>query len=132
MLLHASGVFNKNCSCFVHSSTPEASSNKDEGISAAVKKYSRVLCLSEKWPRYLQNSAGIEWFFSPFVSNIDKLYALREAITKKNAKFPDIFDHQTNFTHFPTPSDILKGLFRHIYIANGQIKCFSFSFIGKV
>ena len=108
-----------------HSSTPEI---KLMAFPWAVEKY----LMSEKWPGYLQNSAGIEWFFSPFVSNIDKLYALREAITKKNAKFPDIFDHQTNFTHFPTPSDILKGLFRHIYIANGQIKCFSFSFIGKV
>ena len=108
-----------------HSSTPEI---KLMAFPWAVEKY----LMSEKWPGYLQNSAGIEWFFSPFVSNIDKLYALREAITKKNANFSDIFDHQTNFTHFPTPSDILKGLFRHIYIANGQIKCFSFSFIGKV
>ena len=27
-------------------------------------------------------------------------------------------------------TNILKGLFRHIYIEKGQIKCFNFSFLG--
>ena len=27
-------------------------------------------------------------------------------------------------------TNILKGLFRHIYIKKGQIKCFDFSFLG--
>ena len=33
----------------------------------------------------------------------------------------------------PSPrTDILKGLFRYIYIEKGQIKCFSFSFYDGV
>ena len=27
-------------------------------------------------------------------------------------------------------TNILEGLFRHIYIEKGQIKCFNFSFLG--
>ena len=28
-------------------------------------------------------------------------------------------------------TNILKGLLRHIYIEKGQIKCFTFSFLGR-
>ena len=42
----------------------------------------------------------------------------------------DIFEFE-NILMAEDPSDnILKGLFRHIYIEEEQIKCFNFSFLG--
>ena len=67
MLLHASGVFKKTVHVLFIPQPLKHPQIKWRAFPWAVEKYLRVLCLSEKWPRYLQNSAGIDWFSSPLV-----------------------------------------------------------------
>ena len=51
-------------------------------------------------------------------------------LTPPLGSISDIFEFENILMTEDPPTNILKELFRHIYIKKGQIKCFNFSFLG--
>ena len=51
---------------------------------------------------------------------------------KNLGSISDIFEFENILMVEDPRTNILKGLFRHIYIEKGEIKCFNFSFLGGV
>ena len=84
----------------------------------------------------LQTTLCVHYMRDVSVYPPKKCASLSWHMVKKNADPPS----RINFRHFliweqidggrPHRTNILKGLFRHIYIEKDQIKCFNFSFLG--
>ena len=53
-------------------------------------------------------------------------------LTPPLGSISDIFEFKNILMAEDPQTNILKGLFKHIYIEKGQIKCFNFSFFRMI